>query len=428
VSAARRADVTVILVEGVSKVFQVPTERRTRLKDHVINLFRSPGRRRFEALKDIDFTVGRGEFFSIIGHNGSGKSTLMKILAGIYQPTRGRVKITGQLSPFIELGVGFNPELTARDNIFLNGAILGLDRGQVTAVFDDILRFSELEDFVDQKLKNFSSGMLVRLAFSIAIRAHAEILLIDEVLAVGDANFQQKCFDVFLRMKADGRTIVFVSHDLGAVRQFSDRVMVLNHGVSHGIFNPSEAIAIHNRLSEEHSNRELERAAAEEAQEPQVDEVDERRPSLHGVQMLVRGHSTHVVHRGDDVTIRVAVHNPERVPVNIGVAVSRTDGLYCFGTNTFLADVRPSSHLWIQADLKLTQLPLQRGTYFLTVGVFGETDSSIYQMKGQAFDFQVRQADDDGYQGLVYLTHDWALRRGSGASGDAANDLADAAG
>jgi ABC-type polysaccharide/polyol phosphate transport system ATPase subunit len=419
---------TLVMAEGVSKVFQVPTERRIKLKEHVIHLFRSPGRRRFDALNDINLGVRRGEFFSIIGHNGSGKSTLLKILAGIYQPTHGRVKISGQLSPFIELGVGFNFELTARDNIFLSGAILGLDRRQVAAAFDDIIRFSELEEFVDQKLKNFSSGMLVRLAFSIAIRAHAEILLIDEVLAVGDANFQQKCFDVFRRMKADGRTIIFVSHDLGAVKEFSDRVMVLNHGRSFGIFNPSEAIAVHNQLSEEHSNQELERAAGEGGQESRVDEVDKRRPALKNVQMLVHGHATHVVHRGDDVNIRISIHNPEHVQVNVGVAVSRNDGLYCFGTNTVMAGARPSSHPWIQADLKLTQLALQHGTYFLTVGVFGETDSTVYEMRGQAFDFQVRQSDGDAYEGLVYLAHDWELRRATGGSRDPGGDLADAVG
>ena len=181
-----------VSVTSLSKVFKVPFERRNRLREHVVHLFRSPGYRRLEALKNVSLEVRQGEFFGIIGRNGSGKSTLLKILAGIYQPSQGRVKISGRLSPFIELGVGFNPELTARDNVFLNGAILGLDRKQVAAQFDEIIGFAELEDFVDQKIKNFSSGMLVRLAFSVAIRAHAEILLIDEVLAVGDFEFQRK--------------------------------------------------------------------------------------------------------------------------------------------------------------------------------------------------------------------------------------------
>src|ERR1700757_4897181 len=148
---------------GLAKTFRVPLERRNRLREHIVNLFRSPGSRRLQALEGVDLDIHRGEFFGIIGRNGSGKSTLLKIIAGIYQPTKGKVKITGRLSPFIELGVGFNPELTARDNVYLNGAILGLDRKEVAAQFDEIIRFAELEDFVDQKLKNFSSGMLVRL-------------------------------------------------------------------------------------------------------------------------------------------------------------------------------------------------------------------------------------------------------------------------
>src|ERR1035437_7356190 len=183
-----------------------------------------------EALRDVSFEVSAGEFIGIIGHNGSGKSTLLKILSRIYRPDAGVVAVEGKVSPFLELGVGFNPELTARENIFLSGAILGLGRAELHRLFDEIIGFAELEQFVDHKLKNFSSGMEVRLAFSLAIQAHAEILMMDEVLAVGDASFQQKCFDIFARYKREGRTVVLVTHELGAVMTYCDRALLLDHG------------------------------------------------------------------------------------------------------------------------------------------------------------------------------------------------------
>ena len=219
-----------IRVEELSKRFRIPLDRSSTLK-HRLTHWRSASRyRTLEALLDINFVVHEGEFIGIIGHNGSGKSTLLKILARIYRPDAGRVAIEGKVSPFLELGVGFNPELTARENIFLSGAILGLGREELHHRFDEIIGFAELEQFVDNRLKNFSSGMEVRLAFSLAIQAHAEILLMDEVLAVGDASFQEKCFDVFNRYKREGRTVVLVTHELAAVTRYCDRALLLDHG------------------------------------------------------------------------------------------------------------------------------------------------------------------------------------------------------
>jgi lipopolysaccharide transport system ATP-binding protein len=219
-----------IQVEELSKRFRIPLDRSSTLK-HRLTHWRSASRYRIlEALLDINFVVREGEFIGIIGHNGSGKSTLLKILARIYRPDAGRVAIEGKVSPFLELGVGFNPELTARENIFLSGAILGLGREELHRRFDEIIGFAELEQFVDHRLKNFSSGMEVRLAFSLAIQAHAEILLMDEVLAVGDASFQEKCFDIFNRYKREGRTVVLVTHELTAVTKYCDRALLLDHG------------------------------------------------------------------------------------------------------------------------------------------------------------------------------------------------------
>jgi ABC-2 type transport system ATP-binding protein len=217
-----------IQVRGVSKNFLLPHLRQNTLKSHFINVFRK--RRTIEvqhALTGIDFDVSRGEFFGVVGRNGSGKSTLLKILAGIYVPTTGHVVVGGRLVPFIELGVGFNPELTGRENVYLNGALLGFSKGEVDEMYEDIVAFAELEGSMDQKLKNYSSGMHVRIAFSVVTRAKADILLIDEVLAVGDAAFQRKCFEHFRALKKSDTTIVFVTHDMNAVREFCDRAILI---------------------------------------------------------------------------------------------------------------------------------------------------------------------------------------------------------
>jgi ABC-2 type transport system ATP-binding protein len=219
-----------IEVRNVSKAFRLPHQRRTTIKEYFVHPARRTTYELHHALLDVSFVVDRGEFLGIIGANGSGKSTLLKIIARIYREDSGTVVVNGLLSPFIELGVGFNMELTARDNIRINSALLGLSRREISERFDAIVEFSELERFVDQKLKNFSSGMQVRLAYSIAIQVEFDVLLLDEVLAVGDEHFQEKCFDTFEEIRAAGKTVVFVSHDLGSVARFCDRALYLENG------------------------------------------------------------------------------------------------------------------------------------------------------------------------------------------------------
>lgn len=213
-------------IQNLSKEFLLPHERKNSIKETLLH-FRKPTYEKLQALKDIDFEVEKGEFFGIVGRNGSGKSTLLKIIGGIYQPTSGKVVVNGTLTPFIELGIGFNPELTGRENVYLNGAILGLTRKEVKQKYEEIVAFAEIEKFMDQKLKNYSSGMQVRLAFSIAMQAHNDILLIDEVLAVGDANFQKKCFQTFKDIKKSGKTVIFVTHDMGAIQEYCDRALMI---------------------------------------------------------------------------------------------------------------------------------------------------------------------------------------------------------
>lgn len=220
-----------VKVKAVYKDFKLPHERTNSLKSLVTGVHkkRDKGFEVQHALKDISFEIKKGEFFGIVGRNGSGKSTLLKIIAEIYRPTKGTVTKHGKLVPFIELGVGFNPELTGRENVFLNGALLGFSQEEVEAMYDEIVEFAELERFMDQKLKNYSSGMQVRLAFSVATRAKADILLIDEVLAVGDADFQRKCFEYFKLLKKKKTTVIFISHDMNAVREYCDRAVLIDN-------------------------------------------------------------------------------------------------------------------------------------------------------------------------------------------------------
>lgn len=234
-------------VQSVTKTFLLPHEQRTMFKEYFLHPFRRTQYERQRALSNVSFSVARGEFFGVIGPNGSGKSTLLRILAGIYRPDSGRVRTAGIVSPFIELGVGFHPELSARDNVRFNATLLGLTHAEVDERYDDIIQFAELERFVDQKLKNYSSGMMLRLAYSIAIQVPFDILLLDEVLAVGDQNFQEKCFATFSRFRAEGKTIVFVSHDLHTVAQTCDRALFLHNGVLHGLGPTDEVIDLYAR-------------------------------------------------------------------------------------------------------------------------------------------------------------------------------------
>jgi ABC-type polysaccharide/polyol phosphate transport system ATPase subunit len=226
-------DSPAILVRDLSKTFRFPHLQYHTLKERVLHPLKFRQFDELRALRGVSFEVRAGEFFGIVGRNGSGKSTLLKCLAGIYRVDPGdttELQVQGRLSPFIELGVGFNPELTAYDNVLINGIMLGLTLKEARERFDDIIAFAGLEEFLDLKLKNYSSGMYVRLAFSVAIQVDADVLLIDEVLAVGDSAFQQKCFDQLHRLKREGKTIVFVTHDMNAVEQFCDRAMLLERG------------------------------------------------------------------------------------------------------------------------------------------------------------------------------------------------------
>lgn len=232
-----------IALEGVTKIFRLPHDRKTTLRQRFVSLLQRQTYEELYALRDINLKVDDGEFLGIIGKNGAGKSTLLKLIAKVLEPTSGKVSVNGNIAPFLELGVGFQWELTVKDNIFFYGALLGMSRREIEQKYDWIIDFSELERFVDAKLKNLSSGMQVRLGFSITVGCDYPILLVDEVLAVGDIDFQQKCYSCFKNFKQQGRTIVFVSHDLDAIEKFCDRVVLLENGIFKEEGQPSLIVA-----------------------------------------------------------------------------------------------------------------------------------------------------------------------------------------
>ena len=274
-----RADRPVaVAVDNAVKSFRRPHEAAHTLKERALHPFRNRGMSTLDALKGVSFDVAPGEFFGIVGRNGSGKSTLLKCLGGIYALDRGSIRVAGRMSTFIELGVGFNPDLAARDNVILNGIMLGLSPREARRRYESVIDFAELSEYQDLKLKNYSSGMQVRLAFSVAIQVDADILLIDEVLAVGDAAFQQKCFDVFQDMRDAGRTILFVTHDMSSVKRFCHRAMLLEKGETVTIGEP-EAVA----------GRYLELNFGRTAEEPTADPTAaeaEQRPGDHSARVL----------------------------------------------------------------------------------------------------------------------------------------------
>lgn len=326
----------IIQCEGVSKRFRLPEVEHHTLRGRVLHPLTRPTYREFTALRDVSFSVADGEFFGIIGRNGSGKSTLLKTIAGIYRADSGRVRVNGSLASFIELGVGFNQELSGYDNLLINGALLGLSRREVRARMDEIIEFAELDGFMDVKLRNFSSGMQVRLAFSIALQAEVDVLLTDEVLAVGDARFQEKCYEVFRERKAKGRTIVFVSHDMTAVQLFCDRAMLIDRGE---VVNIGETHMIaRNYLQLNKVDRTKSKGALVVAEDVDADD----RPVASIVSAWLEDEAgDHTYARGHGEVIRFVVRiralsRTDRAAV--GIAVQDPLGQYIFMTNSELAD------------------------------------------------------------------------------------------
>ncbi|HYH36291.1 MAG TPA: ABC transporter ATP-binding protein [Candidatus Saccharimonadales bacterium] len=385
-----------IRVENVSKTFKLPHEKVTSIKSAVINFYKR--KRSFEkqiALKDVSFEVKKGEFFGIVGRNGSGKSTLLKMLAGIYSPSRGSIHINGKLTPFIELGVGFNMELTGRENVFLNGALLGFSRKEMSAMYDDIVDFAELERFMDQKLKNYSSGMQVRLAFSIAIRAKSDILLIDEVLAVGDAAFQQKCYEFFADMRRTGKTIVLVTHDMNAVFRFCDKALLINDGVVMQIDEPKKVADAYLELNYDESTQGASGATVR---------ADEKSPTITSVEVLKDKKPVKNLESGTSVDIKLHFNNPEKQATHFGLQIFNEAGTYCFGTNTSVQGIAPTQAKKGVKAMTVT-LDLVPGTYSLTVATMSENAGTVLEYKPNAGNFRIKKSSE--VEGVANLKYEW---------------------
>jgi ABC-2 type transport system ATP-binding protein len=313
------------------------------------------------------------------------------------------IHVNGSLTPFIELGVGFNPELTARENVFLNGALLGFDRQEVEEMYDEIVSFAELESFMAEKLKNFSSGMQVRLAFSIAIRARSEILIMDEVLAVGDADFQKKCFAVFRELKKEGRTIILVTHDMGNVERFCDRVLIIDKGMAASITTPPKAASTYARLNIDDSK-----------QLPSDKKSDKMRWGMGGVRIknLEITSTDHkkipILNFEDKFELTIELEKEEKyknTPFTIGLAFINQDNVTIAGPNTLVSAIDPSS---TYIKYKVDKLPLQPGDYALTVAIFEKESEEAFDFYDRALAFHV--VSDKAPQGLVSLEGTWLAK------------------
>lgn len=328
------SDENAISVKGISKSFKLPHEKSGSVKGALLGWRnRKRGYEMQHVLKDISFEIKKGEFFGIVGRNGSGKSTLLKLISQIYTPDKGTITVNGKLTPFIELGVGFNPELSGRDNVYLNGALMGFNREEMNAMYNEIVEFAELERFMDQKLKNYSSGMQVRLAFSIAIRANTDVLVLDEVLAVGDVNFQKKCFDYFAKLKKLKKTIVLVTHDMSAVERFCNRAILLDKSKLIAIGTPSSITQKYSDINFEQSAKNLEKDGQTKHKAGDVSIGAQ----VYGSQTKKRN-----IHANNDDKLIVEVEIKSKQPIDqakVGIIINNSGNTPVFATNTNVDEI-----------------------------------------------------------------------------------------
>jgi ABC-2 type transport system ATP-binding protein len=390
-----------IAVDSVSKKYRLYDERNQSLKSALMRR----GRARFTdfwALKDVSFEVPEGKTFALIGENGSGKSTLLKCIARILVPEKGTISRRGKISALLELGAGFHPELSGRDNVFLNGSVLGLSRKEIQRRFDDIVGFAGLEQFIDSPVKNYSSGMYVRLGFSVAIHVDPDILLIDEVLAVGDAEFQVKCIEKVDEMKQRGKTIVIVTHALGSVRNLCDQAVLLEHGVLRRVGDTSEVIDEY--LGDVFTDRVKD---GEQGQGQRWGTGDVR---IERMEILdAAAEPAKRIRTGDAVTFRFHYEASDQVsgPV-FGMAIHRIDGAEVTGPNTREAErlvkrVQGSGHI----DLRVEHLLLVPGTYDLSASVYNHTLTHAYDHRQRAFRFDVEPGRPFAEFGVMALDGVW---------------------
>mgnify|MGYP000863396861 FL=1 len=383
----------IVEISELTKSFKIPLEASSGVKQQLINILKGrKGYRVFTPLKDISFTINEGDFFGIVGRNGSGKSTLLKTIAGIYAPNSGSVKVHGSLVPFIELGVGFNPELTGRENIFLNGALLGFSHEEMESMYSAIVEFAELEDFMEERLKNYSSGMQVRLAFSIAIRAHADILLLDEVLAVGDEAFQKKCYSYFDKLKREKRTVILVTHDMAAVERFCTKAAFIEDGHVKMIGKPYRIAAAYSRSNSQNYDRTTGLNSDNEGTVP--------------FKIVLRGTDGKEKTMYDfEETMTVDLSWQQKGVKHVGVAIFRENGEYVYGPNTYQ---EKTSAIKDQSARYTVKLNLNEGRYFIKAGLMGANDTKVIAFIEEGPFFSVQRDYGHGrWGGVTKLDHTW---------------------
>jgi ABC-2 type transport system ATP-binding protein len=365
-----------IEVDGISKKFKLSSDRHTSIKERAINLGRRAKYEEFWALRDVNFEVPIGGTVGLLGHNGSGKSTLLKLIGGILRPTTGEIRRRGRLASLLELGAGFHPDLTGRENVYLNASILGLTKKQIDTRFDDIVGFAELEKFIDTQVKHYSSGMYVRLGFAVATNVDPEVLLIDEVLAVGDENFQRKCLDRISQFQRDGITIAFVTHAPDLVRQICDQAVVLDEGHVVTVAKPSEAV----RAFREHL---LARADAR-AQEIEPERVPGEVVNITGVEIEYPEEGRRFVRNGEPLKLHIGYEAKRPVDdVVVAFALHANDGHVVFGQNTWGLGQRVDLHGRGEVVFELQSTNLLEGTYPVTVNVHARQGSEMYDSSEQ---------------------------------------------
>ena len=383
----------IVEISKLTKSFKIPLEASSGVKQQLINILKGrKGYRVFTPLKDISFTINEGDFFGIVGRNGSGKSTLLKTIAGIYTPNGGSVKVHGSLVPFIELGVGFNPELTGRENIFLNGALLGFSHEEMESMYSAIVEFAELEDFMEERLKNYSSGMQVRLAFSIAIRAHADILLLDEVLAVGDEAFQKKCYSYFDKLKREKRTVILVTHDMAAVERFCTKAVFIEDGHVKMIGKPYRIAAAYSRSNSQNYDQTTGLNSDNEGTVP--------------FKIVLRGTDGKEKTMYDfEETMTVDLSWQQKGVKHVGVAIFRENGEYVYGPNTYQ---EKTSAIKDQTARYTVKLNLNEGRYFIKAGLMGVNDTKVIAFIEEGPFFSVQRDYGHGrWGGVTKLDHTW---------------------
>jgi lipopolysaccharide transport system ATP-binding protein len=414
--------VIAVHVEGISKRFRRQmVQPSTTLKSAVVDFFL---RRKvaapvstFQVLRDITFSVCQGQTLGIIGRNGSGKSTLLKLLAGIYRPDHGKIAVHGKLGALLELGAGFHPEFSGRENILINGIVLGLSKREVRQQLDDIIRFAELEAFIDEPVKTYSLGMYMRLGFSVAVHADPDILLIDEILAVGDEAFHQKCFDKLAEFRRRGKTIVFVSHDLSTVSRWCDLVIWVEDGKIQEQGMPQRVVDLYRQhiaaqeaevaISEHHR---IEEGVHQPEPAATSNRWGGREVEIVSVKMLhASGQERYVYQSGEPV--RVAIHytvHRHMPEVVFGMAILRSDGLCCYGTNTAIEGI-PLPDLGDEGSVEvlLERLDLTAGTYYLDVAVHA-MDGYPYDYHHGLYPFAMKSDLQD--VGVFRISHSWSIK------------------